>query len=298
MAREHARILCSVWRPGDDFRDRSPEAQRLYFLIVSQQQLNNAGLIPLMVSKWARCSKGTTVADIEKALAELEEHRYVVVDRDTEEVLVRTFIRNDGVAKQPNVLKSALRLARQIESQTVRTALAYELTRLGNPDAMDVAMEIGGDGFERLPRNPSEKGSANPSVTPERNPSGNPSTDPGSNPSSSPAGWGGGRGRGGGSSPVGGQVGETREQTPAPRPSERCKTHADVDEPPACGGCGAARRAAERWDGDRDAALAAERAANRALIDDCPDCDDNGMRDFGAVGVARCVHPSLTVGSS
>ena len=67
MAREHARIQCSIWRPGDDFRERSPEAQRLYFLIVSQPQLNNAGLIPLMVNKWARCSAHTDASDIEKA---------------------------------------------------------------------------------------------------------------------------------------------------------------------------------------------------------------------------------------
>jgi hypothetical protein len=297
MAREHARILCSIWRPGDDFRDRSPEAQRLYFLIVSQRELNNAGVVPLMVNKWSRCSAGTTAADIEIALAELEEHRYVVVDRDTEELLVRTFIRNDGVARQPNVLKSALRLARQIESASLRRALAFELVRLDIPAASDAAEEIAPDVVRKGSGDPSGNPSSNPSLKPSSTPEPNPSSAPESNPSPSPAGWGGGRGRGGGNSSEGGQVEETREDA-LRRPSERCKAHASADDPPPCGRCGAARRAAERWDADQADAAAAARARNRTLIDGCPDCDDNGMRDFDALGLSRCAHPSIAAAAS
>lgn len=278
MAREHARILCSIWRPGDDFRDRSPEAQRLYFLIVSQRELNNAGVAPLMVNKWARCSAGTSVEDIETALVELEEARYVVVDRDTEELLVRTFIRNDGVAKQPNVLKSALRLAEQIESETLRVALARELVRLGHRDAMVTASVLDPDGFAGLAADPSVNPfinpSSNPSDRPEMNPSSNPSAEPDSNPSPSPAGWGGGRGGGRGKS-EGGQVGET----PA-RPSERCRKHAGVEADGPCGGCGAARKAAARWDAERVDVERRARASWRSAVDACDECDENGKLEL------------------
>lgn len=283
MAREHARILCTIWSPGDDFRQRTPDAQRLYFLVLSQRELNNAGVIPLMVSKWARCSASTTVEDIEKALSELEDNRYVVVDRETDEVLVRTFVRNDGIAKQPNMLKSALRAAGQIESESIRHALARELLRLGHPDATKKAFEL--DPGTR--REGFAEGIARPSSTSVEQPLADPSS------TSVEEGCGVGEGKGEGVSPV--DEGSSRE-TPA-RPSERCTKHADVDEPGPCGRCGAARRAAERWDAEQADAADVERARRRELIEACPDCDDNGMRDLG-VGLARCTHPELVGASS
>src|SRR5690606_4932696 len=47
-----------------------------------------------------------------------------------EEVLVRTFIRHDGLWKQPNVLKSALGHVQSTVSPTLRAVLRYELSRL------------------------------------------------------------------------------------------------------------------------------------------------------------------------
>lgn len=141
MAREHARIHLGVW--GDeDFQDLDPAAQRLYFLLLSQKTINNAGVLPLHISKWARGSKKTTIDDIREALAELVAERYVLVDEHTEEALVRTFIRGDGIAKHRYMLKNALTVARQTESPNLRRALAVELRRLGNPDADQVAAEL------------------------------------------------------------------------------------------------------------------------------------------------------------
>lgn len=293
MAREHARILCSVWRPGDDFRNRSPEAQRLYFLICSQRELNNAGVITLMVNKWSRCSAHTTPEDIETALAELEEHRYVVVDRDTEELLVRTFIRNDGVAKQPNVLKSALRLAAQIESESLRAALAYELVRLGNRSAMETAAEIAPAVVQRhhgdSSMNPSSNPCRNPSSTPEKNPSHSPEK----NPSPSPAGWGGGRGKGVSPVPEVAGVGGN-EPAPAPQPMDptnpRCARHRDVpaDDPgPNCRQCRDVRLQAERADTARADVERRSRDSWRAVVDACDECDHNGKIERSDGSLAR-----------
>ena len=41
-------------------------------------------------------------------LAVLEAARFVLVDENTEEVLVRTFMRNDKVYRQPNVFQSVV----------------------------------------------------------------------------------------------------------------------------------------------------------------------------------------------
>lgn len=317
MAREHARILCSVWQPGDDFRQRSADAQRLYFLIISQREINNAGVIPVMVSKWARLSSTTTVADIEKALDELEQHRYVIVDRDTEELLVRTFLRGDNVIRQPNILKSALRLARQIESQKLRVALARELARIPSREAFDTAAEITPAVVKRGDENPSVNPSPNPSenssAQPETNPSRNPSepvdNNPSPNPSPSPAGRGGVGGRGSVPS-LGTSVGGTRERAtepPAPLPrldpdNPRCGEHRDfpaTDRGPNCRACAAVRRELER----AVAQVAAEESVGRrSSADDCPDCDEHGwLLDEAGLPVEparHCAHPSLVGAAS
>jgi len=302
MAREHARILCSIWSPGDDFRARTPGAQRLYFLILSQRELNNAGVIPLMVSKWARCSTSTTADDIETDLQELEQHRYLVVDRDTDEVLVRSFIRNDGIAKQPNMLKSALRYARQIESASLRSALAEELVRIGHRDTIETASVID-PGTHRATQDETPMRDIAEAITePPATGVEEPSADPSSTSVEEGCGVGEGEGEGGTSSSRGGSGGGTRKRAnPAPPPeplrdptNPRCAQHRDIpatDRGPNCRACAAVRREVEALP-PVDAA-AAERAARRDLIDRCPDCDETGMRDLGDVGVGRCTHPLL-----
>lgn len=160
MAREHARIFCSIWNPESDFVDFTADAQRLFFLLMSQQELNNAGVIPLMVSKWARRSKHTTVADIEKALAELVEARYVLVDSDTEELLIRSHLRRDEVMKHPYMRKSALRAVEQIESPMLRREAAAELRRIGHPEGIATASILDPDPTPTTRRDGIESGTS------------------------------------------------------------------------------------------------------------------------------------------
>ena len=129
MARDHARLLASIW-DDDDFLALSDQAQRLYFLLLSQRELSYAGLLPMRLKRWASRSKTTTVDGITAALAELDASRFVVCDHDAEEVLIRSLIRRDGIYKQPNVLAGALREAFLITSPVLRSALAGELRRL------------------------------------------------------------------------------------------------------------------------------------------------------------------------
>jgi hypothetical protein len=173
VPRSHARILVSIWT-DPDFRALSPEAQRAYMLLLSQGSLNNAGVLPLTVKRWAAGCHATTTGDVEKALAELDDHRYVVVDEDTEEVLVRSFIRNDGISKQPQMLKSALKEAVGIESARLRSVLAQELRKLERADCSFTADQIdpgftpdpptGGGSPIQAPRSLPE-GSSQPAVT-------------------------------------------------------------------------------------------------------------------------------------
>lgn len=190
----HARIKCTIWHDGD-FRSLGVDAQWAYHRLLSDSNRNHAGVLPLTRKRWAGSAAGMTLERVDAALAELVAATFVVLDEDTEEVLVRTYMRHNEIAAQPNVLKAALRQAAQVESPLLRSALAYELRllpekpedtpRMAYPDPHAVAEAIDpGDLWRRLSvvrEAPAQrdvsadqahptKGSANPS----ENPSGNP----------------------------------------------------------------------------------------------------------------------------
>lgn len=132
MPRDHGRILVTIWN-DPQFRALTGNAQRLYMLLISQKNMDHAGLIPLQINKWSRCSDHTTVEEIESGLRELALSHFAYFDEVTEEALVRTLIRNDGVLKQKNIFKNAMRCARAIESQYLRDAMALEIRKIDVP---------------------------------------------------------------------------------------------------------------------------------------------------------------------
>ncbi len=274
MARSHAQIQFSIWA-NKEFRGLSERAQRMYLVLFGQKDVNNAGVLPWLPTRWAKYCKDTTPTDIEAAVVELEEHRFVYVDTDTDELLIRSFIRGDGVVKQPNVFKNALKCAELVESERLRRVLASELRGLRRRDAEAVA--------DRLDPNPSEtppEGFEDPSETlPEPL---NPSRTP-----REPRGVGVGEGE---KSPtadgdLGGRArtythARAREQVPPP---PHCPKHPDGTDAP-CRPCGTARQRRVDWDAEQNrlAALtrsteARERAELRAqAIAECSMCDDDG----------------------
>lgn len=146
-----ARIKCSIWR-DQEFRTLTFAAQWVYERLLSDSGRNHAGVLALTRRRWASSAAGMTPAILDAALDELASASFVVLDEDTEEVLIRTYIRHNDVAAQPNVLKSALAHATRVESPTLRAALAEELrklppkpadtARMAYPDPHAVADEI------------------------------------------------------------------------------------------------------------------------------------------------------------
>jgi hypothetical protein len=137
MARTHGRIYSRIW--DGDFRDLSRNAQWTYKFLLSQADLNQAGLIGLRLRRWADSALDVSPDDLLGDLEELERARWVVVDHDAEEVLVRTFIRNDGVYRQPNVMLAAGNDAREMRSPKLRAALLLELDRIPVHELSDEA---------------------------------------------------------------------------------------------------------------------------------------------------------------
>lgn len=164
MARTHARILCSIW-DDEDFRALRTEAKYLYVLLLSQRSINHAGVLPMTLQRWANCAPNVGIDDVKRWLGELSDTRFVVVDYDTDELLVRSFVRNDGVAKQPNILKAALREAITVQSTKVALVLADELDRIGKAAATETAKTLRAKGLPTPSPTPPEP-FANPSSNP------------------------------------------------------------------------------------------------------------------------------------
>lgn len=124
MARSYGVIKQEVWEPGSDFRrDLSPDAQWAYWMLTSQPQINNLGILDYTPERWVRLARGLDRGRLQEALDELADHRYTIVDVDTGEILVRTFVYHDKVWSQPTLVKNARSLIRTVESDRIRLYL-------------------------------------------------------------------------------------------------------------------------------------------------------------------------------
>lgn len=267
MANAAALINEGLWRKDKEFQQLPRLAQCTFCQVLSQKDLDTAGGLTLHLDLLAKGCEELTVEDIKRDFAVLEEHRFLFVDYDTDELLVRSYVRLVSAVGGPRnrAWLSVPKNARMIASPKLRHELAVELRRLRRKDADALADEI-----DPLPT-PSE---------PPPDPLGTPSEkgtpfEGGSNPPRSvsvlvPV-----------SPSVVGYVGEP--------PTEFCKEHPNGTDR-KCFACGQARRTyperKAQWDANQRAAAAAER---QAAIDACDLCDEFGditLED----SVLRCDH--------
>lgn len=260
MANAAGMIYESIWR-DQDWRRLSIRAQRLYMQLLSQKELDCAGMLPLQPDKWATGCDEYAVAQVWEDLDELQAARFVYYDTATYEAFIRTYIRNSNVMKVPNMRKSACRSALLVGSESIKPVLAAELRATGDPNCFAAAEEI--NPWPTLPEpfaNPSE---INPSGTlPE------------------PTGVGKGKGVSHLSSNSGGEG----------RP--KCSKHPNGTDDP-CRGCARVRE----WDEANAAAVQADEleAKRRArdYADNCPTCEGtNWVPDTDPA--VKCNHERTT----
>lgn len=272
----------SIWRDRD-FRALPRTAQATFAQLLSQKELDRAGLLPLQITKWAKACHAMTIDDLCADLKALQAARFVCIDEDTDELLVRSYMRRSNVIKQPNLLKNALKCAAMAASDSLRHELAVELRRMGRKDTISTADDIDpGEPPETLP-----EPFANPSETlPEPlNPSGTPRE---------PRGVGEGEGV---VTSVGGYVGgshahvRTREAPEPATPSNdppptTCPQHPNGTDQP-CRPCAETRHRRDAWTTEHHRLEAENRHTERiataelrtAEIDACDLCDHTGYRD-------------------
>jgi hypothetical protein len=168
MARSYGVLKTSAWDVGSDFRNLSTDGQWCYVMLLSQPQINNLGVLPFTPEKWGRLAGDMTRERVTRALAELAEARFVIVDVDAAELLVRTFIRHDKVWSQAKLVTNARKLIREVESDAIRGYLID-----AHPWLVDNRSQDDIVGFEQAQK-PHNQAEGSPSDSPFGSPSDSP----------------------------------------------------------------------------------------------------------------------------
>lgn len=176
MARDHARIKVSIW--GDtDWRMLSSDSQWLYLYLLSSPTLNYAGVADWRPRRIAAMTGDGDSDYIEQAAYGLEQCGFIVVDRDTEEVAIRTFVKHDGLIGKPNVAIAFCKAWQSTASLEIRAVIAQEIVDLHDEEphlkgwdnesslpwleqVLGHELMTWGSAQKELPPNPFAKGSA------------------------------------------------------------------------------------------------------------------------------------------
>ena len=171
MARDYALIKRAIWQ-DDDYLDLPVTAQWLYAALLTSDDLSYVGVAPLVPARWATFARGLSIEQIEEALKALEAARFVIVDRRTAEVCVRTLLRHDEILRQQNLVKAATRVFGRVRSKTIKAAIRREVVKglaekypEGVPEAIVELLAEGGMLPSQEETNPSGDPSGDPSRT-------------------------------------------------------------------------------------------------------------------------------------
>ena len=128
MARDRANINTGIWNDAD-YRGLTVDAQHLYYMLMTHPSLSYVGVADWRPKRLTAYAAGLTVERIENAARELADGHYIVIDEDTEEVLVRSFVKHDGILKQPRLSVSMANAYATTASNTIRGVIVHELRK-------------------------------------------------------------------------------------------------------------------------------------------------------------------------
>lgn len=189
MARTYARFKLTIWA-DQDFRDLSDTAQALYFRLVSSPTMSLCGVADWRPNRLAALTRGMTSEGVVLAAKELEEHGFVLADDATEEILVRTFVRHDGLIATPNIAASMVKDYAGTASARLRGVIVHELARLHDDEPSMKGWAVASALLNEPRIDPSQMPSGNPSGKASGKASGNPSVKAYPNPSGEASGNG------------------------------------------------------------------------------------------------------------
>jgi hypothetical protein len=135
MARSYGHIMSAIWN-DPEFRALDGASQRAYLMLVTQSEITSAGTLALTIKRWSQYASNTPPDAISDSLFRLESKRFIALDEDTEELVVRSFVKWDGGANNPKRIPAISAAANAVVSPKVRAVLAAELTKLAVPHSI------------------------------------------------------------------------------------------------------------------------------------------------------------------
>lgn len=161
MAREYTRVKLTIWN-DPDFRQLPADAQWLYFALMTHPSISLCGVVDWREARLTAISADMNVTRLRAAALALGQGRFIAVDPETEEALVRSFVRHDGVLQSPNMARSMVRQHAEIASLKLMELVSVEVRRatVENPEWKGLASaepvwkqfpESDGKGFEMVP---------------------------------------------------------------------------------------------------------------------------------------------------
>lgn len=270
MANAAALIQESLWRRDKEFRALPRLAQCAFLQLLSTKDVDCAGVLTLNVDILAKGCHELTVEAFWHDLKTLEEARFIFVDQDTDELLIRSYLRLVSV-RSPNAYKSALKAARLVDSPKLRQELALELRRLDRADATAVANEI-------TPAETPSRSHPDPIQIPSER------DIPSESHSKPPV-----------SVPVQYQYSPSVDGCFREEPPPFCHRHMPNGTNAPCGACRQAREQHETWKAGQASAAAELNAAFWREVIACPDCDERGWIESDEDGFGRCPNHDWSV---
>lgn len=129
MARDFAQIKLTIWQ-DPDFKQLTAGQQLVYLMLSSQPTTNLAGVLDYLPGRLSRTSNGLTTAQLDDHIQALEAAEFVFLDRETDEILVRSFMRTSGAWQMPNTAKSIATTISQVISPGIQSVLLGEVERI------------------------------------------------------------------------------------------------------------------------------------------------------------------------
>jgi hypothetical protein len=135
LPKEYGQLRHDIWS-DDDFLNLTVPAQHLYMTLIGDPTLNYCGVVDWRPGKLSQRAAENPPGATVLAAAELSNAFFLVIDEDTEEALLRSYLRHDPILKNPRLAVTMSKEYAVIGSRKIRAALVYELNRLRkeNPD--------------------------------------------------------------------------------------------------------------------------------------------------------------------
>lgn len=164
--RAFGRYTTTLWQ-DPDFTSLTFEQQGVYFMLGLQPDITAAGTLALTTGRWRRNGAGCSRSHLESLIGALSasDGRHVITDEDSEELIVRKFIKWDEGwknSKRVPVIFAALRTVRSVhirdiaveELHAISTGIAHTDTEKQARDTvsryLDVYLKDAVTGFDRL----------------------------------------------------------------------------------------------------------------------------------------------------